>query len=157
MIKLLNKIITYIFIVVLTSSCSEEIISIIDNQQATKPKNNIEKKTEERKNEERKSYNKTNDDRKSFVEPAPNATLLKKPTNFIGMKYAELLTLMGQPNIKRLEHPELVIVYKNNSCVVHFFLMNDIDLNKKRINYIHVDGKKNINNKSCIESFLESK
>ena len=110
MTRLSNKIITYIFIFVFTSSCSEEIISIIDNQQAIKPKNNIEKKIEERKNEEKKSYVKITQDKKSFVEPTPNSLLLKKPTNFIGMKYAELLKLMGQPNIKRLEHPELVIV-----------------------------------------------
>ena len=146
--KISSKIISYFFIAIFISSCSEEIISIIERETPAELKKNIEKV---------KSDKKTLKDNKKFNETLSGNTSIKKTINFIGMKYIDLVNLIGQPDIKRLEDPELVIIYKNNICVAHFFFMNGIDQNKKIINFIYTDSKKNVNTNSCIESFLVSK
>ena len=126
-------------------------MSIIDKDNSNESKNNVEQNIEKIKSKEKTVKNK-----KKFDGSSLSDTSVKKPINLIGMKYRELVKLFGKPDIKRLEDPELVIIYKNEICVAHFFLMDSIDINNKKINFLNTYSKKNINTKACIESFLES-
>lgn len=142
------------FLIILFSfflGCSEDSANILEIENIQKITNKNEKKPENKK-----KYMENKEKEKKFTlkknNKKQNKNLDQEPS-FIEMQYSELVSLIGPPHIKRKDYPEEVLVYKNEICVMYFFLLNNIKTKNKKINFIYIENKKNTKN-DCIKSFL---
>ncbi|PPR79734.1 MAG: hypothetical protein CFH01_00225 [Alphaproteobacteria bacterium MarineAlpha2_Bin1] len=165
-----NKIILLLVILLLISGCSDDIVNFfeIENNQKISKKDELSssiKKSKSQKNKNNKVNPILKETDKKFVnkkiynlEKKDKTDKIKKTISdhsFIGMEYTELIKLIGDPYIYRKDYPEEVAVYKNDLCIMHFFLSEYSSKIYKKINFVYIDTKKNKKN-TCIESFLKS-
>ena len=93
--------------------------SINNNENKENPKTIIESYSKNKNMNNKIKSTKSNLVIKEKVEAKKRSSITQ---SLIGMGYKELVDIIGLPNINKIDDPFDVLVYKNSTCIIHFFL-----------------------------------